>query len=903
MKSRFPYPSFKVFRHVPLAVQMLLFTLGLGMGIWILLAEWQERELRGLFRDELRRELEHRAAEDRHRFDEQVQWIHHAAKIVASQKQFLDYVEQGRFGTGGAVAEGEGYFKDGVWHYQNAPEWMPSASVMRAFFYARHAVLLDAEGRVREVYHHIPHRNDFDLPAALRAPSVLLRKLSHNQAYMTSFDGHPYVIAAHLIEAPDGRPLATLMLEAPLDDEFLFAAAGYGKHGSIMALVEPDSGKVIASSAPDRIPSGVKVQGLVKRFLMMGKSFFDYGASDLNLQFASFIATDEGERLSSTILKKNHQQRLLLVALMVGAFALLTTWLAARIRVLSREVVVLGRDRLGTLPESAEQGDEIWVLERQFHALGSAVVDYRERLQIEVRERIELSRLALLGEQHEAELSRLQRLTESLGVGIVVTRVKGPAPFNPLMERYIAECGGMRHFLLAADEREVERVLKCDGGGERVFTITRYSVDEDEALLVREVTEERQLKEERRLFTSFPARNPNPVLRIGVHDGVIRYANDASREILEGCSCKVGKRMPASWLEQIDAGMTHEQLLPLEVKAAGRFYTFEPAVIEGADFLYLYGRDVTSNKLAERELRMAAAVAEHVLDAILVTDSEGTITQVNPAFTEVTGYSADEVVGHNARLLKSNHHDGNFYRDMWQSLLLESQWRGEVWNRHKAGDLLPCMVSIRAIRDEGDKILNFVAILSDISEHKAREERLSQMAYRDPLTGLPNRTLLVDRLGQALVRAERDGNEVALMFIDLDEFKQVNDTMGHDVGDVLLREVAARLRDLVRGSDSVGRLGGDEFVVVLPDFKHEKGLAEVAEKICSRLSAPYLLDGQTARVSASIGIALYPRDGVNAEELMNLADGAMYRAKRGGKNRFVFHQRQASVTRLHQSAS
>jgi diguanylate cyclase (GGDEF)-like protein/PAS domain S-box-containing protein len=274
----------------------------------------------------------------------------------------------------------------------------------------------------------------------------------------------------------------------------------------------------------------------------------------------------------------------------------------------------------------------------------------------------------------------------------------------------------------------------------------------------------------------------------------------------------------------------------------------------------------------------------------VVTDADGTILSVNRAFTELTGYRGDEVIGANPRLLQSGHHDQAFYQSMWASLLSTGHWHGDMWDRHKDGHLYPKYLAISAIRGDSGAVTHYVGIFYDNSERKTIEERLDHLAHYDALTGLPNRSLLMDRLEQAIERARRLGLEVALLYIDLDNFKLVNDDHGHDAGDQLLKTVAQRMRACVRGVDTVARLGGDEFVVLLPETSGSQDVLTVARKLLAELSNPHDLEGHRATCTPSVGISVFPRDSHNADELMKHADTAMYRAKQGGRASFRFFQ-------------
>ncbi|MDK9701778.1 MAG: PAS domain S-box protein [Sulfuritalea sp.] len=300
-------------------------------------------------------------------------------------------------------------------------------------------------------------------------------------------------------------------------------------------------------------------------------------------------------------------------------------------------------------------------------------------------------------------------------------------------------------------------------------------------------------------------------------------------------------------------------------------------------------RDNTRQRRAEEELRLAAKVFESSGEAIMITDAEGCIISVNQAFSRITGHAAAEVVGRNASMLASGRHGREFFADMWRAMLDSGYWHGEIWNRRRNGEIFPEWLGISSVRDGQGKITHFVGIFADISERKAAEAKIAFLAHHDPLTGLPNRLLLKDRMEQAMVHGERNGNRVALLFVDLDRFKAVNDAFGHPVGDALLRDAAQRLLDCVRDSDTISRHGGDEFLVVLTDLQNSEVPARIAAKIMAVLGEPFHIDDHEATISASVGIAVYPEDGAVFDELLKKADIAMYHAKEAGRNAFRFY--------------
>lgn len=290
----------------------------------------------------------------------------------------------------------------------------------------------------------------------------------------------------------------------------------------------------------------------------------------------------------------------------------------------------------------------------------------------------------------------------------------------------------------------------------------------------------------------------------------------------------------------------------------------------------------------ERSHCIAAKVFETTGEAILITDINHNIVEINPAFTHITGYQREEIVGKNPRLLKSGRHGPDFYRGIWQTLNKKGQWQGEIWDRRKNGEIYPKWLSLSVVCDEKDKITHYVAIFSDISSVKRSEENLWRITHYDFLTGLPNRLLFRDRLKQAILHGERYQQLVALLFLDLDGFKYINDSLGHSVGDQLLVEVTRRLNQNLRKTDTVSRLGGDEFTVIVSEAVSLEAVANVAEKLLTIIAEPFYLCGQYIHLTTSMGIAIYPTDGRDVDMLLKNADIAMYHAKEKSKNCFSF---------------
>lgn len=304
--------------------------------------------------------------------------------------------------------------------------------------------------------------------------------------------------------------------------------------------------------------------------------------------------------------------------------------------------------------------------------------------------------------------------------------------------------------------------------------------------------------------------------------------------------------------------------------------------------IFILASDVTELKEAEAQLELAASVFDSTVEGIVVTNAQGVILSVNLAFSAITGYAAEDAVGQTPRILKSSRHDQAFYAAMWRDITAKGRWKGDIWNRRKDGDVYLERMTITMIRDASGQPVRYVSVFNDITDLWHKDEYLKHLAFHDALTNLPNRSLLMERLDQQIAAGEREQFGMALMFLDLDGFKFVNDSFGHNVGDDLLKAVAQRLLAEVRQSDIVARLGGDEFVIQLRNPANTDEVVHIAKRIVAIVNEPMDIRGNAVRVGVSIGIALFPDDGDTSVDLMKNADTAMYAAKEAGKNSFCF---------------
>ena len=432
---------------------------------------------------------------------------------------------------------------------------------------------------------------------------------------------------------------------------------------------------------------------------------------------------------------------------------------------------------------------------------------------------------------------------------------------------------------------------------------------------VRDITElkqtQQQLQTSEEKFAKAFHASLDGLLLTRQHDGLLMEANDGFRRLTGhrvDSSCEQTSVDIDLWVNPDDRLRMIERLehhgfvrdfTALIRRKDGEIRLCElsarPLPIGGVDCILTIARDVTERHLMQEKLHLAATVFENTAEGVLITDTEQRITAVNRAFSEITGYSELEALGQTPRLFASGQHDSAFYAAMWHQLNAEDHWQGEIYNKRKNGEIYPGWLTISAVRTNERELTHFVAVFADISSIKHAQAKLDHQAHHDSLTGLPNRALFEKRLHATLASEQTSNRQGAVLFLDLDRFKHINDSLGHPVGDLLLKGIAHRLKEQVRDVDTVARLGGDEFIILLPGLHKPSDASAIADKLLTCFHAPFQAGEHEFFTSASIGISLYPQDGTDVATLIRNADAAMYRSKAKGRNRVEAYTRDLTV--------
>ena len=762
----------------------------------------------------------------------------------------------------------------------------------------------------------------------------------------------PLLILARQILAPTGETLGTLVLRmipgnllAPLAraDETLLGPSGridlIDGAGTYLAHQVPT--KAIPGTSPPSLPA--KNHGIEGSFIetrpdggadIATYRYLQIGADD---GWSLVIRRDQDEAFDYIVDRRN---RVILLSLMVAAVSMLLVRLFARqlTRPLSALIDTSERIAAGEasvrMPRSmTEHTEELARLARSFNHMAAQVDSRRQRLEIEVNQRTE---------ELAREKATLQRYLDVAGAIMLVLSPTGRIQLInrigcEIVGRDESELIGGNWFALCLPERlhpDIHQVLETLVSGQR-NELSRYEYpiltsDGRERTIAWANT---VLRDQDGHITGILASGLD-VTDARAAEAAVRDAHDLLHTVIDTSPdwifakdrqqryILVNQAM-ASALGQSPRAMIGQAApeLDLEDRRDRDDYS-DDAVLSGKSVhlraehvrdkagrerildtykrplrdangqingLLAYGRDTTAQHEMEAQLRLWAKVFECSSEGVMITDPAHRIVAVNRAFSEITGYTEHEAVGQTPRLLSSGRHDAAFYDALRATVEKNDRWQGEIWNRRKNGEVYPQWLTINAVRDPTGTLTHFAGVFSDISGIKRSEARLEHLAHHDPLTGLPNRMLLLDRLGHSIERARRHQHALAVCFLDLDNFKHVNDSLGHHVGDELLKAIASELQRHIRSEDTLSRIGGDEFVLLIDALESIASVERIVRKLLGVLREPRRIAGHQLYLSGSIGVSLFPQDGDDADTLIQHADSAMYDAKQLGKNRFRFY--------------
>jgi len=421
----------------------------------------------------------------------------------------------------------------------------------------------------------------------------------------------------------------------------------------------------------------------------------------------------------------------------------------------------------------------------------------------------------------------------------------------------------------------------------RYFNIFMEELSHKTKKLESEIEERKSRENQIRILAKFPDDNPNPVLRVN-RNHTISFYNEASEKHLKTINLKIGIKLPDLFTDPVEKAFKTNTTQEIEYIDEEKTFSFTISPFEDIHSAYIYGKEITAQKEYESLKILSEAFFMNSIEGICITDKNADIIRINPFFTEITGYTEEEVIGKNPKILKSDKHDAEFYRKMWQSIIHTGQWSGEIWNRRKNGQAYPEGLLITVIKDINGKPVNYIGIFHDITESIINKEKIHYQTYHDATTGLPNRKLFADIVEQKINFSRKNKDKFALIFIDINNFKNINDTLGHVTGDNLLYQLADNLKKRLSEDKVIARFVGDKFIILVPDAENQNYIMKQASGIQKIINGPYVIDEREIFCGSNIGVSFFPDDGDTAEFLIKNAEMAMYRGKNKGKRGISF---------------
>ncbi len=874
-------------RLTPLTVKVLIMVGLVVTLIWPLLDYYQSKRLKEVFLSQLSKKLKYQAHHGRIELDSYIKRYHQAVKVFTVLESFIAYLNS---------MEGREEEEPPL-IYDQPPPWYPRRTIARSFVLPRFAILINDRGKVLEIY----RTRQEEIPDSLINPDAIILQLSIDQNYMTTLNGQPFLLTSKRTAATKSGESYVLMLASPLDQEFLVRALGHHDQEQRVALITGENPYILASNNPDKLTKGALLNDLEDKFLIEGKSFFDYGSSDLMLQFVSFIPLDEVRIMTEEMLSSNRQRSAVVVFVIVVALLQIMGWITHRIAILTKLVMGFSEEILGKKMEGNLRGDKLFILEQRFSELIEDVISSRkgmEKKAIELQKAKDELEDKVTERTKELSSTNVQLLTE------VRERKKAERKieFNYNVQRVISSV-----LRVSLEQTTLKKLLERTI--DFIKSVPEISFKSNCAIFITDEGGDRDGENNRHL--------------------ILKAESGFDSSLIEKCSivpfgkCLCGKAALSGEIVFVDrVDHKHE---PLSDSAPDHGHYCVPIKsgdnVTGVIAIYLEKGHIRNpmeedflqsladtlagiieRKRIEAELNASnelfQTLIDNIPDSIYFKDMENRFVKVNRAKAVNSSTTIDDMTGKtDYDYLPDDQAEGAFKDD---DLVKETgQPIIDKVERisHKEG--IEKWVSVVKIPWYGKnrEIIGTIGISRDISKLKATEDKLRDseqklkyLAHHDALTGLPNRLLFNDRIKQVLSYSRRNNKMFAVMFLDLDHFKDINDTLGHDAGDDLLKEVAERLKGCVRGSDTVARQGGDEFIVLLIDINGIDVVKLVAGKIVELLSKSFTLKGEERFISTSIGISVFPDNGDDVEELVKKADIALYDAKSKGRKNYKFYK-------------
>jgi diguanylate cyclase (GGDEF)-like protein len=795
----------------------------------------QTSTIRQVAEQEFAKRVREAAFTDRQRFDEAMRGHKHLVRILAEQDKVRAHaLEKIDWSNGPALARTEANSSAPV----GLPAWLESRTIFHALPTPDFIVFMDEEGVVRDVY----RLRDLPVPRALVALSARDIAVTRGQSLLKSLDGAPYILSSWPVSSST-QVIANLMVASRIDDYFLSHKLRLAlEPSSVLVLLAGNPvgsapTRVVSSNAPDRVETGSQLADLSEEYLLAGDEFPHYGVAESPVRFATLVPRVSLREMVDPVVKSERRHRILLSAILIAFFLLLLTYLSLRIRRLNSAVAEFSRDALGAAPADPRGTDELGRLRWQFEHLADEIFSAREALLKESTERLRLTAEQMAVKAENERLKLLQTVTATMDVGVLKVSADGPVALNSIMRDFAKLCGGLSPFAQShalSEDIEIRDIHGCP----RIFSVTAPAEMDQGLFLVEDVTELRRHREtiERTAAEETVLGN---LLRLSHQPTQTKdFLKQALAELLSSVPWLKLEPQGAVFLCDGDRNST-----VLTYKVSHNMYAELKALCERVPF----GRCHCGRAASTRKVQFANCVDERHETRFPGMPAHGHYS--------VPILSGEAVLGVMVLYVREGH---------------------------------------RRMAHEEAFLTRIADVLSMGITSRRADAILEHRAYHDSLTGLPNRRALLDRLQHEIDAAVRGGYHGAVLFLDLDHFKTLNDSMGHPSGDTLLRQVAGRLTHELRAADTVARLGGDEFVVLLSQLNAAVDHAtfevqSVAEKIRTALAQPYDIDGHAYHSTPSIGVVLFPTGGESADDILKHADTAMYRAKADGRDRARFY--------------